>query len=106
MGSERQDRLISEQRRKLYFTVLFILLIVVSPFLLAFSYAVINPGEMALLWNKNLHNVDLGKLYMEGRYFVGLGREFIKFPSYAVDVGQEYISCRTKDGLGVMIQPS
>jgi regulator of protease activity HflC (stomatin/prohibitin superfamily) len=53
-----------------------------------------------------VHNVDSGKLWMEGRHYVGLGCGFVMFPTYAIDVSQDYVGCRTKDGLSVLVMPS
>lgn len=61
---------------------------------------------MALLHNRNIQNVDESRLWSEGRHFVGLGCEFIMFPRYAKDISQDYVSCRTQDGLSVLVQPS
>ena len=70
------------------------------------AFAVIDPGYMALLHNRNVHNVDQGKLWQEGRHYVGLGCGFVTFPTFAMDVSQDYVGCRTKDGLSVLVQPS
>jgi hypothetical protein len=53
-----------------------------------------------------VNNVDTGTLYKPGRYFVGLGVSFLKFPIFYQDVKMSSVSARTGDGLTVSILPS
>ena len=62
----------SEQKKALTF-VLTLLLLIISPFLLGFSFGTVDPGFMALDWNKNTPDLDTTSLFKQGRHFIGLG---------------------------------
>jgi len=104
--NEDWDEVGAPERRRKYLVTLAGISLFLFPFLLGNAFSVIDPGYMALLHNRNIHNVDEGKLWTEGRHYIGLGCGFIKFPVFATDVSQDYVQCRTKDGLSVLVMPS
>tara|TARA_B110000305_G_C19016121_1_gene437181 strand:+ start:99 stop:632 length:534 start_codon:yes stop_codon:yes gene_type:complete len=95
---------INEGEKRVFFVLLISLLTIISPFLLGFSFGTVDPGWMALDWNQNTNDIGNDKLFTQGRYFIGLGHQFIKFPRYVkqyISPADEYVSTRTMDGLGV-----
>ncbi|GMI19055.1 hypothetical protein TeGR_g11606 [Tetraparma gracilis] len=105
-GQENWDRTGAMERAKKFYFILGTLCLIICPILFGCSFATISPGTVALRWNKNVNNVDTDTLYKPGRYFVGLGVSFLKFPIFYQDVKMSSVSARTGDGLTVSILPS
>jgi len=49
--------------------------------LLSVSFDVIDPTQIGVAFDGNTQHIETGKLYDSGRYLIGLGRSFLKFPS-------------------------
>jgi len=45
------------------------------------SFKTLGPNDAGLMYNTITKQVTLTKIYTPGRYFLGLGRDFIKFPT-------------------------
>mmetsp|Transcript_29290 Transcript_29290/g.38503 ORF Transcript_29290/g.38503 Transcript_29290/m.38503 type:complete len:319 (+) Transcript_29290:67-1023(+) len=90
-----------------------IILVTIST-LIGLSFAVLAPNYVGFDYNGVQINVDETNLYEEGRYFLGLGHSFIRFPTLQVSVtfgeasedGDGSIYGRTKDGLQIILDVS
>lgn len=89
-----------------FLALLAIVALIVSPFLLGFSFGTVETGEVAIKWNQNTNDIYDDKLYEEGRYFTGLGVKFVKFPKYALNLMEDETIARTQDGLTVALSSS
>jgi len=49
--------------------------------LFAVSFGTLDPSEVGIRYNNNLVEIDQNKVYNNGRYFLGLGSWFVKFPA-------------------------
>jgi len=91
--------------------VLVVIGIIVGIFLIAFSFGVVDPTFQAIVYNHNTQQLEFkdgslesGDLYLEGRYFLGIGKVFVTFPrtfqtiDFKADQG-DAISIRSRDGL-------
>lgn len=77
------------------------------------SWDTISPNEVGLVYDKNVQHIELDKVYSSGRYLVGLGRGFIKFPTtyqllrfgsnFPSKTGGDVVA-RSKDGLVVNLE--
>lgn len=85
-------------------SVIFIIVMVTS------SYDTLEPEAMGLHYNTLEETVqdDNGQAFKEGRYFLGLGSRFIKFPAtvQTIEFTSPPLQSRTSDGLGVRIEIS
>lgn len=54
---------------------------IISIFLFAFSFATVDILENGIVFDGNTQRIIFDKTYTNGRYFVGLGRSFIVYPS-------------------------
>jgi len=55
-------------------------LFITSVILFAVSFGTLEPTECGIRYNNNLVTIDESRVYNNGRYFLGLGISFIKFP--------------------------
>jgi len=59
--------------------VLFTLLVIFT-FLFGFSFDIVNPWEVGINFDTNTQTIDNGTVYPGGRYFVGVGHYFVRYP--------------------------
>lgn len=93
------------------------IVLITSCILFGVSWDIIEPTEVGLAFDANIQKLEFDKLYDSGRYLIGLGRSFVKFPSTQQtlrfgepstmhnenpDAGE--IVCRTKDGLSISLE--
>lgn len=81
----------------------FCCLIIIGSILLGVSFSVLEPNEVGLEYNANTLKLYT-ELYRGGRYFLGVGHSFVKFPTTMQTIkfsGSDAILGRTKDGLAV-----
>jgi len=62
------------------FKVLFACAVLVGVILFSVSFDTLAPTQVGLVYNSNLVEVSRGRVYNNGRYFLGVGLSFIKFP--------------------------
>jgi len=86
--------------------------------LLAVSFGVVEPTYQAFVFNTNDMryefkdgSTDSGELYTEGRYFLGLGKQFIIFPRTFQTIDykaseQSSVPIRSRDGLVITVDYS
>ena len=73
----------SDNKKILLIAILVV--VVVSVFLIAFSFERIRYDEYALLKNNFLHKISYDEKHTEpGIYFIGIEKSFIKFPKYLI----------------------
>ena len=76
----------------LTFLVMSVIIFIVSCFLLGFSFDTVPPTKIAFLYNNNTHKIEVEEgLYNadykgSGRYFTGIGQEFLEFPGTIQDL--------------------
>jgi len=79
--------------------------------LIGLSFAVLATNWVGFDYNSIQVSVNKVDLYSEGRYFLGLGHEFIAFPTYQVsqtfgassETGDSSLIGRTSDGLQILL---
>jgi regulator of protease activity HflC (stomatin/prohibitin superfamily) len=90
----------------------FCLVFTISCFLFGFSFDTIEPTEMGLIFDANLQHLAFDETYLSGRYFTGLGKEFITFPRtyQSIRFGSSFsdrdhgsVTCRARDGLLILL---
>lgn len=80
--------------------------------MVAVSIKIVEPTQMALDLDKIMIKIDEEKLWTNGRHFIGLGHEFIRFPREQQEIkfpdGANYnsLTARTKDGLRIEMDVS
>jgi len=95
----------------------FCVIFITSCALLGSSFDTLEPTQMGIIFDKNVQHLDTDKLYYNGRYLTGLGRQFIGFPlTYqtirfgrtSFDAGTSFgnIVCRSRDGLSIQVEVS
>jgi regulator of protease activity HflC (stomatin/prohibitin superfamily) len=69
------------------------------------SFDELAPEEMGLHYDSHKEQVkdDSGMAFMNGKYFLGLGQYFIKFPSTVTSMTLNNLLSRTSDGLAIHI---
>lgn len=69
------------------------------------SYDELMPEEMGLHYDSHKEMVmdNNGQAFMNGKYFLGLGQYFLKFPSTVASMPFNDLYSRTSDGLGIHI---
>jgi len=91
------------------------------------GFSIVEPTYMAIARNKISSRIDSTKVYFEGRHFLGVGNEFIKFPmawqlveytdddnsgngtgtvDYVCKIEDTPLDAATKDGLPVQVEVS
>jgi len=83
-----------------------ICVLIVVIVLISVSYAKVEMTEVALLYSHASRRIDREKLYPAGRYYVGVGGEFIKFPITQQEMELPVFEARTQDGLRIELQVS
>ena len=83
-------------------TVVFVVLLV-SSILIALSFGVLQSTESGIDYNTITQSLDTSKVWGNGRHFIGLGHEFIVFPTNLVTISFSSEQCRTSDGLLVTL---
>merc|ERR1712072_105086 len=81
------------------------ILVIVSIILIAVSFSTLEPNEVGLAYDNNYKVVDNETLYTNGRWFLGLGRSFIKFPTNLQETDLAF-TARSQDGAQVSLQVS
>eukprot|EP00771_Trimastix_marina_P000790 gnl/Trimastix_PCT/182.p1 GENE.gnl/Trimastix_PCT/182~~gnl/Trimastix_PCT/182.p1 ORF type:complete len:305 (-),score=119.27 gnl/Trimastix_PCT/182:913-1827(-) len=85
--------------------VVLVILIIVIVSMIHF----VDIGYIALDMNTYTNDVDITKVYYEGRHASGIGHEFLQFPRYQKTleyVGSSAITCQTPDGLALRLDCS
>ena len=101
-GEGSQGRSEMEVRCGLISTVVFVVLLV-SSILIALSFGVLQSTESGIDYNTITQSLDTSKVWSNGRHFIGLGHEFIVFPTNLVTISFPSEQCRTSDGLLVTL---
>jgi len=95
--------------------VLLVIGIIVGIFLIAFSFGVVDPTYQAFVYNTNTQqlefkdgSLDSGELYAANRYFLGVGKTFIVFPTTYQTINfnaaqGDQINVRSADGLVILM---
>mmetsp|Transcript_16080 Transcript_16080/g.21253 ORF Transcript_16080/g.21253 Transcript_16080/m.21253 type:complete len:311 (-) Transcript_16080:268-1200(-) len=83
--------------------ITFLLLYIISVGLFGGAFQILPPLKMAIARNNVRSNIDSTKVYLNGRFFLGLGMEFIQFPSTAIQMYIDDVSAATKDKQSVTI---
>ncbi|GMI02374.1 hypothetical protein TrLO_g14129 [Triparma laevis f. longispina] len=81
-----------------------LVVIIVSSFLLGFSFYVIEPNNVAIDYNKVSQKLDMLTLHDPGRIFLGVGHEMLTYPTIQMTRELHSQVGRTKDGLSVNFQ--
>lgn len=82
--------------------------------LFSVSWSALEPTEYGIRYNANTLKLDTEQIYTEGRYLLGVGHRFIKFPrdvqtvTFSSDAGSSagVLTARTFDGLSVVLDIS
>lgn len=61
-----------------------IITFIISVILFAVSFSILDVDQMGIRYNSNLLTIEEDRVYSNGRYFLGLGVNFIKFPTTLV----------------------
>lgn len=80
--------------------------VIVIIVLISVSFAKVDMTEVALLYSHASRRIDRDKLYSAGRYYVGVGGEFITFPLTQKEMELPIFESRTADGLKIELQVS
>jgi len=93
---------------------IFCVCFITSCALLGSSFDTLEPTEMGIIFDHNVQHLDETTVYRNGRYLVGLGREFIMFPTtyQTIRFGAGFIAgsagksivCRSHDGLSIQVE--
>lgn len=87
-----------------------------SLFLFGFSFGIVEVLEVAIIHDTQTSNLISDKSYSSGRYFTGLGRKFLTYPStvqtlrfgemawFTDEPSRGSIECRSHDGMQVFIE--
>mmetsp|Transcript_18160 Transcript_18160/g.33757 ORF Transcript_18160/g.33757 Transcript_18160/m.33757 type:complete len:308 (+) Transcript_18160:194-1117(+) len=87
-----------EKKSNLISTVYFICVI-----LFASSFSTLAPLEMGIARNNIASSVDKTKVYLGGRYFLGLGKEFVIYPTTAQTIEMFNVVAATADKQSVYL---
>jgi len=80
--------------------------VIVIIVLLACSYAKVEMTDVALLYSHAARRIDRSQVYTAGRYYVGVGGEFITFPITLQELALPVFESRTRDGLKIKLEIS
>jgi len=80
--------------------------VIVMIVLIAVSFGKVEMTEVGLLYSHASRRIDREKLYTAGRYYVGVGGEFITFPLTQKEMELPVFESRTADGLKIELQVS
>ena len=79
----------------------------ISVILFAVSFSVLDVDQMGIKYNANLLTIDEDRVYSNGRYFLGLGVSFLKFPTTlnaAEFAGSNQLSAWSAEGQEVFLE--
>jgi len=82
------------------------LALIVIIILLACSFAKVEMTEVGLLYSHASRKIDRTQLYSAGRYYVGVGGEFIRYPITQQELTLPTFESRTADGLKISLDVS
>ena len=71
--------------------------------LIPLTYSSLEPTEIGLAYDKNSIELDVTKLYSNGRHAIGVTTYFISYSTELQTNKFEDVNCRTKDGLNIWI---
>jgi len=80
--------------------------IIVIIILLACSFSKVEMTEVGLLYSHASRKIDRSNFYLAGRYYVGVGGEFITFPITQQEIVLPTFESRTQDGLKISLDVS
>lgn len=80
------------------------LLFIVGIALFAASFDTVEPTQMGILRDDISKSIDPTKVYFGGRYFVGLGKGFVRYPTTLQFLAADNVEAATKDKLSVSIE--
>ena len=80
--------------------------IIVIIALVAASFAKVDTTEFGLKYSHAAQKIDRETLYQSGRYYVGVGGEFIKYPKTVQELVLPVFDARTSDGLKISLEVS
>jgi len=80
--------------------------VIVIIILVAVSFSKVDPTDVALLYSHASRKIDREKIYSGGRYYVGVGGEFIKYPLTLQEMALPIFESRTADGLKILLEVS
>jgi len=91
-----------------------IFLLIIWSILLGVSFDIVNPWEVGLSFDSTTRTIDNSTIYPGGRYFIGIGRSFVKYPiTYQLveftsdsSTGQSSLTTNTKGGQTVFVDVS
>jgi len=94
---------------------IFCVIFITSCALLGSSFDTLEPTQMGIVFDHNVQHLDETELWTNGRYLVGLGREFIGFPttwqtlrfgstSFDPSTSNAQVVCRSHDGLSIGVE--
>lgn len=81
--------------------------LVASSIMLGLSFSILNPHQVGVNIDTIKHTIDTEQVYQNGRHFLGLGREFVKFPKkmqYHEYAGSSKIGSWSKDGQEILLE--
>jgi len=81
-------------------------ILIVVIVLIACSFSKVEMTEVGLLYSHASRKIDRKQLYTAGRYYVGVGGEFITFPITQQEMHLPIFESRTEDGLLVSLDVS
>jgi len=81
--------------------------VILTPFLVGFSFKVVNRNNWGIRYSTTAQTIDRSQIYDPGSYYVGLGYDFISYPSTYTQVtfsadpnsDADVVTARTQDGL-------
>jgi len=80
--------------------------LIIAIILLACSFAKVEMTEVGLLYSHASRKIDRSDIYSAGRYYVGVGGEFITFPITQQELALPTFESRTSDGLKISLDVS
>jgi len=80
--------------------------VIVMIVLISVSFSKVEMTEVGLLYSHASRRIDRETLYTAGRYYVGVGGEFITFPLTQKEMELPIFESRTADGLKIEMQVS
>ena len=83
--------------------ILAVITIILMAILIPLSYSSLEPTEIGLAYNKNSIEIDITKLYSNGRHAIGVSTYFISYSTELQTNKFEDVNCRSKDGLNILI---
>jgi len=87
------------------------IVVLTSAILLGESFDTCEPDVYCIRFNRNTQHIDDDKVYGHGRYFVGVGQEFLSFPRTILSIsfthaGTNWLVARSRDGMQLSLDAS